>query len=109
MLAGESNIEFWGRKTIAKGAGDENLPSKDTGTQASNRRRGYLGDIHRAHDRSLSDTKTSDEASCVDGCETAFRATGHKDRDTHGPKCAEEPGCPDTADTIANQERTVEY
>lgn len=79
--------------------------SKHTSTETTDRSRGDFRKVYRTDDTSLSNTKTSNEATSVDGIHVAI--VSNKDGDTENPETAELASSPDTADTITDKESTV--
>lgn len=75
---------------------------EDTGAKTTNRCRCDLGNVHRADDGGLTDSQTSDEATCVDGAEVTVVA--EKDGNADNPDNAELSCSPDTTNAIADQE-----
>ena len=63
-----------------------------------------LGDVDRSHDRSLSNTETTDESTSVDGTEVSVDTANHEDDNTKSPKGAKNTSSPDTTDAITDQE-----
>lgn len=63
-----------------------------------------LSDVDRSHDRSLSNTETTDESTSVDGTEVSVDTANHEDDNTKSPKGAKNTSSPNTTDTITDQE-----
>ena len=63
-----------------------------------------LGDVDRSHDRSLSNTETTDEATSVDGTEDAVDTAEHEDGATKSPRGAKTASSTDPADATTDQE-----
>lgn len=79
--------------------------SKHTSAETTDGSRGDFRKVYRTDDTSLSNTKTSNEATSIDGTHVAV--ISNKDGDTEDPETAELAGSPDTTDTITNEESTV--
>lgn len=79
--------------------------SKHTSTETTDGSRGDFRKVYGTDDTSLSNTKTSNEATSVDGTHVAI--VSNKDGDTENPETAELASSPDTTDTITNDESTV--
>ena len=63
-----------------------------------------LSDVDRTHDRSLSNTETTDEATSVDGTEVSVDTANHEDDNTKSPKGAKNTSSPNTTNAITDQE-----
>lgn len=79
--------------------------SKHTSAETTDGSGGDFRKIYGTDDTSLSNTKTSNEATSVDGTHVAV--VSNKDGDAENPKTAELASSPNTADTITNEESTV--
>ena len=106
--------------TDVDGAGEE------AGAKTSNGCRGDFGDVDWSsnksetlkkpdkqiglsspYNRRLADTEASDEAASIDGAQVSIDTSNHEDDDADDPERAEDAGCLDSTDPIANQEGTV--
>ena len=67
-----------------------------------------LGDVDRSHDRSLSNTETTDEATSVDGTKVSVDTTDHEDDNTKSPKRAKNTSSPNTTNAITDQESAAQ-
>ena len=81
----------------------EHARAKTTNGGGSN-----LSDVDRSHYRSLSNTKTTDESTSVDGTEVSVDTADHEDDNTKSPKGAENTSSPNTTDAITDQEGAVQ-
>ena len=79
--------------------------SKHTSAETTDRSGGNFRKIDGTDDTRLSNTKTSNEATSIDGAHAAI--VSNKDGDTKNPETAKLTSSPNTADTITNDESTV--
>lgn len=79
--------------------------SKHTSAETTDGSWGDFRKIYGTNDTCLSNTKTSNEATSIDGTHVAV--VSNKDGDTENPETAKLAGSPDTTDTITNDESTV--
>lgn len=79
--------------------------SKHTSTETTNGSGRNLRKVDRADDASLSNTKTSNEATSVYSSHVAV--VSNKDGDSKNPEDTELASSPNTTDTITNDESTV--
>lgn len=79
--------------------------SKHTSTETTDGSGGDFRKVDGTDDASLSNTKTSNKATSVDGSHVAV--VSNKDGDSKYPENAELTSSPNTTDTITNDESTV--
>lgn len=79
--------------------------SESTRAETADRSRRDFGKVNRADNNCLADANACNKASGVDGLKAA--AVDHKDDDANNPQDAELTGCPETANSIADNECTI--
>jgi hypothetical protein len=77
--------------------------SENTGTKTANRCQGNLSEIDWGNDNSLANTQACDEPSCIHGAEVT--AIAHEDSNANNPENTQLASCPETTNTITDEER----
>jgi hypothetical protein len=78
--------------------------SENTGAKTANRCWSDLSEIDRTYDNGLANAQACDEPSCIYGAEVT--AVAHEDSDANNPEYTQLASCPNTTNTIANDECT---
>lgn len=89
---------------VSKDDAEIDKARKDTCAETPDRRRRDFSQIQWRDHRRLSDAQAGDETACIDGAQAAIVA--QEDGNAQDPKEAKLARCPDTADTIADEECT---